>query len=332
MATRNDVAKQANVSTAVVSRVMSNTGYVSRDKRAAVLKAAEELNYRPSPVARSLQRGQTRQILFYWGTLSNAYFLELHRGMMDYAESKDYLICISGTSPMERIGDMMMDGLILPTEFYARRKYTQFLQKYRMPCVIIGYGEYIPKNVYSVTVDTRLGMRKLIEYLWERGHSRIAFANADDTRINLPRCKCFCSMMEAVYREKLEQYLLNFGGTIAPAHDGLCRYGAIAADLFVERKLDATAVVCFNDDVALGFCRRIGQLGYRIPQDLSVVSFDGLVTGEYMNPSLTSMGLNPFEHGRKCAEIIIDVINGASPPYKHAIEPFLIERDSVRTL
>ncbi|MDR2304284.1 MAG: LacI family transcriptional regulator [Treponema sp.] len=332
MATRNDVAKQANVSTAVVSRVMTNTGYVSKDKRAAVLKAAEELNYRPSPIARSLRRGQTRQILFYWGTLSNAYFLELHRGMMDYAENKDYLICISGTSPIERIGDMMVDGLILPTEFYARRKYTQFLRKYHMPYVIIGYGEYISKNIHSVTVDTCLGMRKLIEYLRERGHRRIAFANADDTRINSPRCKCFCAMMEAVYQDKLEQYLLNFGGSISPAHDGLCRYGTIAADLFVERKLNATAVVCFNDDVALGFCRRIGQLGYRIPQDLSIVSFDGLVTGEYMNPALTSMGLNPFEHGRKCAEIIISVINGASPPHKHTIEPFLIERDSVRTL
>jgi DNA-binding LacI/PurR family transcriptional regulator len=256
MATRNDVAQQARVSTAVVSRVMTNTGYVSKDKRAAVLKAAKELNYRPNSVARSLQRGQTRQILFYWGRLSNAYFLELHRGMMDYAENRDYLVCISGTSPMERLDDIMMDGLILPSEVYARPKYIQYLRKYRMPCVIIGYGDYIPRNVYSVTVDTNHAMRDIINYLRGKGHSRIAFANGDDPRHNSARYKGFSDMMRAVYGEKLENYVLSSTGELDVIHDTLCRYGVMAADIFDQRKLDATAVVCFNDDVALGFCHR----------------------------------------------------------------------------
>ncbi|MDR2070507.1 MAG: LacI family DNA-binding transcriptional regulator [Treponema sp.] len=69
MANRKDVAKRANVSITVVSRVMSKRGYVSKEKREAVLRAAEELNYRPSPVARSLQNGRTRQIFFYRGNL-----------------------------------------------------------------------------------------------------------------------------------------------------------------------------------------------------------------------------------------------------------------------
>jgi DNA-binding LacI/PurR family transcriptional regulator len=75
MANRKDVALKANVSITVVSRVMSNMGYVSQEKREAVLRAAEELNYRPSPVARSLQNGQTRQILFYRGYISSAYYV-----------------------------------------------------------------------------------------------------------------------------------------------------------------------------------------------------------------------------------------------------------------
>jgi DNA-binding LacI/PurR family transcriptional regulator len=311
---------------------MTNTGYVSKDKRAAVLKAAEELNYRPNSVARSLRRGRTRQILFYWGRLSNAYFLELHRGMMDYAENRDYLVCISGTSPMERLDDIMMDGLILPGEVYARPKYVQYLRKYRMPCVIIGYGDYIPRNIYSVTVDTECAMRNIIIYLRERGHSRIAFANGDDPRSNSPRITGFSDMMQDVYGGELEYYVLSSAGKPEVIHNALCKYGVMAADMFTQRKLDATAVVCFNDDVALGFCHRITRLGYRIPGDLSIVSFDGLVTGEYTSPALTSMGLNPFEHGRKCAEMMINQINGVSTPYKVTIEPFLIERESVRIL
>jgi DNA-binding LacI/PurR family transcriptional regulator len=334
MATRNDVAKQANVSTAVVSRVMSNTGYVSKDKRAAVLKAAESLNYRPSPVARSLQRGQTRQIIFYRGKLSNAYFLELHRGMIEYAEKMGYLVCISGTLPIERIGDMMMDGLILPSEFYAQRKYIQYFRKYRIPYLIVGYGDYIPKNIYCVTVDTGLAIEKAVNYLREKGHRRIAFASGHDVRFTSPRSRTFCTMMGAVYKDKLENYLLSSAEIVEPetVYDVFCRRGKIAAELFTQRKLDATAVVCFNDDVALGFCHRMARLGYRIPRDISVVGLDGLVTGEYMIPALTSMSLEPFEHGKECAKTMISLIEGVSSSYKHSIEPCLIERESVRVL
>jgi DNA-binding LacI/PurR family transcriptional regulator len=334
MATRKDVAEQAHVSTAAVSRVMNNTGYVSKDKRAAVLRAAESLNYRPSPVARSLQRGQTRQIIFYRGKLSNAYFLELHRGMIEYAEKMGYLVCISGALPVERIGDMMMDGLILPSEFYAQRKYMRYFRKYRMPYLIIGYGDYIPKTIYSVTVDTGLAMEKIIGYLREKGHRRIAFVNGGDGRISSPRYGSFCAMMGALYKDRLEDYVLSSAGIPEEGsmYDIFCRHGKTAAELFVRRKLDATAVVCFNDDVALGFCHRITRLGYRIPQDISVAGFDGLATGEYMTPSLTSMSLEPFEHGKNCAKIMINLINGVPSGYKHFIEPRLIERESVRTL
>lgn len=192
MPNRKDVAEKAHVSITVVSRVMSNTGYVAKEKREAVLKAAEELNYRPSLVARSLQNGQTRQILFYRGGLSSAYFLELHRGMMDYAEKLGYLVCISGDLHIERIGELLMDGLILPSEVYACPEYLGYLHKYRMPYVVIGYGEYIPKNVFSVTVEIGLAMQKLVEYLRGRGHQRIAFTKGHNINPDEPRNIAFC--------------------------------------------------------------------------------------------------------------------------------------------
>jgi DNA-binding LacI/PurR family transcriptional regulator len=330
MANRKDVAKKANVSITVVSRVMSNTGYVSKEKREAVLRAAEELKYRPNPVARSLQNGQTRQILFYRGCLASAYYLELHRGMMDYAEKSGYLVCILGDLHIERIGGMMMDGLILPTEAYARPEYLRYLRKYRMPYVVIGYGEYIPKNVYSVTVDTGLAARELVGYLREKGHRRIAFVNGDDSRIEGPRISAFRSLMGEIYQSRLDDYTLNtaaFSGEVRS--NDFYKIGRTAAEQFARRKLDATAVICFNDDVAVGFYHRIIQLGYRIPHDVSVTGFDGLALGEYMNPALTSMSLNPFNHGKKCAEVILNILRGEKPGYKHNIDFSLIERESV---
>jgi DNA-binding LacI/PurR family transcriptional regulator len=330
MANRKDVALKANVSITVVSRVMSNMGYVSQEKREAVLRAAEELNYRPSPVARSLQNGQTRQILFYRGYISSAYYLELHRGMMDYAEKRGYLVCISGDLHIERIGEMLMDGLILPTEAYAKPEYLRYLRKYNMPYVVIGYGEYIPKNVYSVTVDTGLAMRRMLEYLRERGHRRIAFVDGNDVRPEGPRNAAFRSVMAEIYRNRIEDYVLNPPKSgPETGSDSFYLIGRIAADQFVQRKLDATAVICFNDDVAVGFYSRIIQLGYRIPKDLSVTGFDGLALGEYICPPLTSMSLKPFEHGKRCAEVILDLLQGKQCGYKHSVDFALIERESV---
>jgi DNA-binding LacI/PurR family transcriptional regulator len=345
MAKRKDVAKRANVSITVVSRVMSNTGYVSGEKREAVLRAAEELNYRPSPVARSLQNGQTRQILFYRGNLSSAYYLELHRGMMHYAEELGYLVCISGNLHIERIGELLMDGIILPTETYARPEHLRYLRKYRMPYVVIGYGHHLPKNVHSVTVDTGLAMRDIIMYLQERGHRSIVFVNGNDPYADEPRSTVFRSMMNEIYKkddfyrendfcgETIEDYIINIP---PPGQDVLLddfyRIGYEAAEQFVWRKLNATAVVCFNDETAVGFYRRILQLGRHVPEDLSLVSFDGLALGRYITPALTSMDLHPFEHGKKCAEVILELLQGKKPGYSHRVDFSLIERESVRVI
>jgi DNA-binding LacI/PurR family transcriptional regulator len=333
MVTRNDVAQQAGVSAAVVSRVMTNTGYVSKDKRAAVLKAVEELNYRPNSVARSLQRGQTRQILFYWGRLSNTYFLELHRGMMDYAEKEGYLVCISGALHIERIGELLMDGLILPTEAYAKPEYLRYLRKYNMPYVVIGYGENIPKNVYSVTVDTGLAMREMVEYLRQKGHRCIAFINRIDTNPGGPRSDAFHSMTAKTYRGRVEDYVLDIPvGEYGSGSVAFYLAGLAAAEQFVQRKLNATAVICFNDDVAVGFYGRIVKFGYRIPEDIAVAGFDGLALGEHLSPALTSMSLHPYEHGKKCAEVIMDILQGKKCGYKYGIDFSLIERESTPRL
>ncbi|MDR2477995.1 MAG: LacI family transcriptional regulator [Treponema sp.] len=333
MANRKDVAQKANVSMTVVSRVMSNTGYVSKEKREAVLRAAGELNYRPSPVARSLQNGRTRQILFYRAYLSNAYYLELHRGMMDYAEKQGYLVCISGDLHIERIGELLIDGLILPTEAYTRPGYMRYLRKYCMPHVVIDYGEHVPKNVYTVTVDTGQALEELVRYMREKGHQRIAFVDGNDIKPEGPRNTAFRSIMAGVYRGRLPEYILTAPQAGLEAYPGaFYLLGCMAAEQFSQRKLDATAVICFNDDVAVGFYRRIVQLGYRIPGDISIAGFDGLIQGEYMNPALTSMGLNPFDHGKKCAQVLVELLQGKKPGYKHRINFSLIERESIRKL
>jgi DNA-binding LacI/PurR family transcriptional regulator len=253
--------------------------------------------------------------------------------MMDYAEKQGYLVCISGDLHIERIGEMLIDGLILPTETYARPEYLRYLRKYHIPYVVIGYGEYIPKNVYSVTVDTGLAMREMVEYLWQKGLKRIAFVNRVDTSPAGPRNNAFHSLMAETYHGRIEDYILNISaGEYEAGSVGFYQMGRAAAEQFAQRKLDASAVICFNDEVAVGFYSRIVKRGYRIPEDLSIAGFDGLALGEYLSPALTSMSLKPFEHGQKCAKVILDILQDRRPGYKHHIDFSLIERESVLSL
>jgi DNA-binding LacI/PurR family transcriptional regulator len=240
---------------------------------------------------------------------------------------------VSGGLYIERIGELLIDGLVLPTEAYTRLEYMRYLRKYHIPYVVIGYGEHIPKNVYSVTVDTGLAMRKMLEYLRGRGHRRIAFINGNDVRPEVSRNAAFRSIMAEMYRDRLENYILSsqkIGQEVGS--DVFYLIGSDAAEQFAQRKLDATAVICFNDDVAVGFYSRIVKLGYRIPEDISITGFDGLALGEYLSPALTSMSLKPFEHGQKCAEVILGVLQGKRSGYKHSVDFTLIERESIRHL
>ena len=106
----------------------------------------------------------------------------------------------------------------------------------------------------------------------------------------------------------------------------------MAAHIFRERRLNATAVICFNDEMAMGFLKEIQKLGYQIPEDLSIVSFDGTFVRRYGNPILTSLSLRPEKIGEKCVEILLKEINKEPFKYKYKLTPRLLAGESVQDL
>jgi DNA-binding LacI/PurR family transcriptional regulator len=327
MATRKDVADRAKVSISVVTRVMNQSGYVSKPKQEAVLKAAEELRYRPSPVARSLKSGCTRQILFFRGGLSGLYYQELYQGIIDYAQQFGYVVFSSRTLPLEQMGNMMMDGIILPVEVCYQKEYKQIANHFKLPVVVLSYGEKLPGKVHRVDVDTGKGMEEILGLLWSKGHRKIAYAGYN---IEDPRGATFLSFMQKSIKKRLEDYvLLPPDQTILREHNAFYRIGAECAGLFAERHLDATAVACFNDDIAVGFCHQIRRLGFRIPEDVSVTGFDNTIIGEYLRPALTSFSLSTYEHGGEAARMMIDLLEGRESPRKRSLESHLVERESI---
>lgn len=326
MVNRKDVAKKANVSVTAVSRVLNNSGYVSKEKRDIIIKAAKELGYTPNPVAVSLKQNKTKQILFHMQNTSNSYYMELYAGMLVSAADKGYLVLISGSTKLEKIASLMIDGVVFSATSFVQE---DMKKKLHVPYVIASHGDFISPEIHTVVTDTGEAVQQAIQYLRENGHEKIAFATFD-APINNPRIMSYQNALGSVLGNQADNYFLSVstalsGGTSIDLFD----IGVQAAQAFAQRKLDATAVVCYNDDIAIGFNHQVQKLGYRVPEDVSIVGIDGILFGRYMVPELTTIDIHPQTRGEKAVEVLIELIEGKEPPVRSYVQQSLREGRSV---
>lgn len=337
MVTRKDVAEIAGVSVTAVSRVVNNSGYVAKEKREAVLKAVKKLGYRASPVAVAMQKKATRQILFFNKDLSNAYNIDLYRGMIQYATKFGYMIVLSGTWDIERIKTMLIDGVILPSEV-TTEKYVKAIQNaMKIPTVSASYGSCVmrPKHIPFIEADTYIAMETMLDYIMEKGHKKIALASPYINAENNPRCAAYKTIMYPILKNKLDEYMFFCEDTPDSndfIEEDFFKYGEKLAQAIYESGIDATAVVCFNDDTAIGVIHELQRLGVRIPEDISVAGIDGLNIGNYIYPKLTTVSLNPVMQGEKCAEILIKMLKGKKVNNLTQIPSNIIEGESVSAI
>jgi len=326
---RNDVAEKAGVSVATVSRVFSGNDYVSEKNRKLVLETAEEIGYRPNPVARSLKNNKTHQLMYYVRDLSNYYYMEMYKGMMDYAASKDYRFILSGDLNYEQINSLMIDGLVLPVNFFHSSKFTEGL---RIPIVSASYSKVEAVDEKHVLVDSSSAMKLAIDHLLNLGHSKIAYVDLYRYAEDGPRKTSFLEYMKPYLDDKCEDYILGLKEFSESKEEiNYMEIGRDAAKDFIKEGLDATAVICFNDAIAIGFMGYIQEKGIRVPDDLSIVGIDGQQQGNYSSPPLTSVSLDPFHHGSECARILINLIENKKTE-SVPVEINLISRGSTRAL
>lgn len=108
--------------------------------------------------------------------------------------------------------------------------------------------------------------------------------------------------------------------------------GMNTADLFIQSGCNATGIVCFNDEFALGFMNRMIRMGYRVPEDISIVGIDGVAKRKYTSPLLTSVALNIKEQAYKGVDTLIDIIDGKRVNSVTSISPYLLEGNLSKAL
>ena len=343
-ATRLDIARRAGTSVSVVSRALNNSGYVAKEKKERILKIAEELDYAPNPVAISLQKRRTKQILFYCKNVDNAFNIQLYKGMLDEAAKRGYQVLFNGKVEFSDIRNTLVDGIIMQDEVIAAYYLKNYGKNYHLPVVSAAYGEVAGVGKRSpktggqagrqtaplVEVDTYRVMEAALDWLEKRGHVRVAFGTPYPADGGNVRTAAFLARMYergmknardrviAVSRKDPrlaeDPRLLSFREEVEEdinlVNEDYFGKGKLAARLFLERKLDATAVVGFNDEFSLGLIRGFQEQGLRVPEEISVMGIDGIDARKYVSPLLTTISLFPQEQGAMCVRVLLDLIEG----------------------
>ncbi|MCR5344185.1 MAG: LacI family transcriptional regulator [Butyrivibrio sp.] len=352
--TRKTIAEITGTTVSVVSRALNNSGYVDAEKKERIIKVAAELGYTRNPVTMTLEQKRTKQILFYCKDLNNSFNIALYYGMAKAAKIRGYMALINGNLEFDAIREAMIDGIILQNDFFADKYAKQYGKNYFLPVVSASYGNASNLAVSIPVIEWDLvdAMEKGISYLRKRGHVKIAFAGqyGYDTDTDF-RGYAWRENMRDVLGDKLKDYFLDVTqepyssrymtdkpGFVLSESDSILNEetyadkGKIAARIFLDRQLDATAVICFNDEYAIGFVSELQRSGLRIPEDVSIISFDGIERRKNMVPELVSITPNPPEFGFRLASLLIDRIERKKIHYYQKQLSRIVPGDSVRDI
>jgi LacI family repressor for deo operon, udp, cdd, tsx, nupC, and nupG len=311
----SQVAKQAGVSTATVSRVVSGSnGRVSLLTRDRVLRAVERLGYAPNSAAKNLRTQRTGKILVTVPDISNPFFALILQGIEDAALRAGYAVLIGDTQDdptrEERYAQMLhrkeADGLIflghrLPNEAATFVRATSSRQT-----AVVNGCEFSPRlGVPSVHIDNAKAAREAMDHLYRLGHRRVAVLTGP-LMSPLSRDRLRGAVMGARAANARRQLVVIHG-------DFSIASGTTAAARLLARRPAPTAIFCFNDEMAMGVIDTARRRGLRVPQDLSVVGFDDIRFAQYLDPPLTTITQPMREIGEGCVRLLMDILSGRAP-------------------
>ena len=326
------VAQLAHVSRSVVSRVLNNHPNVSEEARERVMKVVVEHNYKPNTVARNLATQSSKQIGVLTSrigeeSLGNGYWSLLYLGIFEECIRRGYYVHLSfySASMKKELYDLILNEHNLDGVICLNEEVTEFTAKtfseIDMPIVVVGHNPAYPE-ISSVDVDNYKGAYKGVEHLVDYGHKNIGGIfgdqNVEETK---HRIKGYQDA-QADHGVDVDEKLITVSSY--SQKDG---YQTMNKWLNLHPRL--TAVFCASDTLAMGAMLALHERNVKIPEEFSVVGFDGLPISRYMIPPLTTVAQPTYGKGEIAAKMLIDRINKKETEIVHQnLEPELIVRKS----
>ncbi|MBO9587904.1 LacI family DNA-binding transcriptional regulator [Devosia sp.] len=320
--TIREVASDAGVSVAAVSKVLRDAYGVSEALRAKVQASMEKLNYRPLASARGL-RGRTYTLGLVFPDLRNPFFADIFVGVNAALERTQYQamqgVSVSASSLVEAMIDRQMDGLVLigPNETNARLNDIAD----RIPLVAIGHHDIEEARFDTVNNDDQLGARLAVRHLCQNGHKKVAMlslAAPVSTVIN---------QRELGYRLEMTEQGLGTAINIVRAPQVL-RDVQLTVRRLLESRDRPDAIFCWTDLMAFEAISVATELELSIPQDIAIVGYDNTVFCEFAQNRLTSIDQSGEVLGLQATRLLIERIDGRSHSEHFVVTPRVVARAS----
>jgi LacI family transcriptional regulator len=318
-ATIKEVAKEAGVSIATVSRVINKNYYVSPEIEEKVRSAVATTGYYPDSIARTMKSNTTHMIGFIVSDISNPHLMSIARAIEDVVRESTYNLLVCSTETDEKLERRYIEafisrrisGIILHStgtidEFTARVSHD-------IPMTLV-YRHNEDRTFVGDTVDTNgtRGTYDLTKHLLHIGHKRIGVINGySQFSTSRNRWKGFCLAVQEAGLLPDEKLVYYGDFTEAAGYKG--------AEHLLSLQKPPSAILCMNNVVAFGALKYLRIAGIRIPEDVSLVNYGEIDNVELMSVQPTRVPQNPWSLGKKAGELIIDRIKNPSRPNREVI-------------
>jgi LacI family transcriptional regulator len=309
-----EVARRAGVSPSTVSRVLNKTAPVSEDVRKQVLRASEELGYHHVP-HRSVKAPPISSIALLIPDILNPFFAEIVRGVQDESADEYMPLLMDTAEDLQRekqffrlLSTQPVCGVIVGGSRIASEELAQAISHQKLPMVVLNRPVRHP-HVACLMVDFEIATYRAICHLLDLNHTRIAYlAGPTQSEASQARRRGVeRSLAEAGLHFPPEMCPVSFPGV-----DG--GFQAMSALLALPLSERPTAVLAYNDLMALGALHAIRTHRLHVPDDISVIGIDDISMAAHTNPPLTTIAQPKYRMGRVAMRILRQMINGQPPP------------------
>ncbi|RAO46613.1 Catabolite control protein [Micromonospora noduli] len=297
-----DVAREADVSPSTVSRAFSRPSRVNSETAERIRRVAERLGYRTNPLARALTTSRTQMIALVIADITNPVYAEIVRGAQEVAADGEYTTVLIDAQESDRLERAAVertmstvDGIVLASSRMSDSA-IRMVAKQR-PVVVLNRAL---ADVPCVVTDDPRGVRRAAEHLGELGHDHITYVAGPQA--SWPNGVRWRSLLEAGMELEIKVRQI---GPFSPTLAG----GERAAQELCARP--ATAVLAFNDQMAIGIIRGLSRMGVNVPGDVSVVGFDNILAADIVTPGLTTVAAPLYAEGSAATRHLLTMIEGA---------------------
>lgn len=326
-----DVAREAGVSIATVSRVLNDIDVVNEDTKKKVLDAIKKLGYRPNIVARSLKTQKTKTIGILIPDISSGFYPEIVRGAEDVANIYDYNVILCNSdfdSDKEReylrvLREKMVDGVIYMSSS-LEEDMLDIINELDVKTILVETKDRHDR-LPSVTIDNVAAAYDSTKYLIDKGLKNIAFVGVRQDIIN-------------AWGDRYVGYLKALRDNGLPLDEELVflknlkvttGYEAVEKLISIDRKIDG--IVCASDEIAMGVINGLREKGINVPEDISVIGFNNNVVASYFYPQLTTIKQPSYDMGSVAMRMLIKILNNKPLEQdQYVLNYELIQRESCK--